>query len=142
MSELKSLVNATIENVKPELHDRPAITAYVVAKTLGHVFSLPSSAVENPYKFFRDTHIMNLHKHVSEVNEEIVVDVDEVESLILKIWIMRYRLVFEVNHPSVKDYIAALIKIGAADVPKPYTELMRKYKELCSGYDESYQVEE
>ena len=142
MSELKYLIEDTINETNAELGDRPTITNYVVANALGHIFSLPSSAVENPYKFFRDTHLINLHQKLSEVNEQVVVDVDEIESLILKIWIMRYRLVFETNHPQVKHYIASLIKLGAADVPKPYVELMKKYDTLSCKYASEIKIEE
>ena len=141
MSDLKYLVNDTINELNAELGDRPAITCYVIAKSLGHLFALPTSKVENPYKYFRDTHLLHLHEEVSKVNEEVVVDVDEVESLILKIWMMRYRLVHETNHPQVKHYIANLIKLGAADVPKPYVDLMNKYGQLTSNYADSVELE-
>lgn len=133
MNNIVEIIKSHIKDLNVELTDRAHALSYITARALGMQFALPTSKVENPYKYFRDTHQMNLHRLVSEINEEIVVDVDEVESLVLKLWLVRYRLVHEPTAAQVRDLLTNLVRTGVSDIPQIYTDIVNKYNGFEMG---------
>lgn len=144
MSNITEVIKGQLQDLNVELIDRAHALSYITARALGMHFTLPTSKVENPYKFFRDTHQVTLHRLVSEINEELVVDVDEVESLVLKLWLVRYRLVHEPYAVQVRDLLTNLVRNGVSDIPQVYTDIANKYNgfELAVFAGEYNTVEE
>lgn len=142
MSDLIHFVKDSLNTIKPNLEDRLDVTSFLVAQSLSGAFSLPTSAVEDPYKFFRDTHFVALQKAISDVNEEVMVDIEEVESIVLKLWVMRYRLVHDTNNYVVRKFINQLISCDTVNIPEKYRNMIKKYENLNKINIQHYNIEE
>lgn len=112
------------------LQDSPAATSFILAEALGNTLSLPSSAVKDGTQWFNVTHRTNLFKSLNEINEIHVIDMDEVEEITFKLWLTRYYLTHEPDHPSSQGLVRTLVENGTCSVPAAYTELTNKYRHL------------
>lgn len=113
-----------------ELCDRPAYNTLSVAKLLSRTLPLPTSAVDNPRVWYRNTLSLNLLQTLSDINEVYVLDLDETESLTYKLWEMRYQLVHGVNSPTVELLLNTLIKQGTVEVPESYVRMANQHDHL------------
>jgi len=130
MNKLSAKIVSHLRSKEVELADRNTAITYMASRCISSNLHLPTSTVENPFAYFRMTHTENIMEEINKINEDLVVDVDGIQSLISKMWILRYRLVHEPYSPQVRDVISTLIASGVSDIPKQYSELATKYDEL------------
>lgn len=97
--------------------DRTKVTSLMVADALATQLPLPTSRLDSPEGWYRNTLRANIGKALNCINEEHVIDMDIVEDLIFKLWIARYRLVHESTHPAVSSLLKNLVLCGEITDP-------------------------
>lgn len=130
MSNIATNINNILSQAGVSLSDRPAATALLVAETVGNLLTIPSSPVQDPRTHYLTTHRQVVNDQLSAINEECVIDIDEVESVAFKLWLTRYRLVHQPESMTAQKLMQALLENGAQDIPKRYTEISCKYRNL------------
>lgn len=133
MQNLIAAVNDILADQKVSLADRPAAVALLVAEAVGNSLPLPTSPVDDPFAYFRNTHQVNLNHTLDEVNKGCVIDIDEVEAVVFKLWLTRYRLVHQPENPRAQKLLKMLMDSGAEDIPARYTSLSQQYPALYAN---------
>lgn len=132
MKTLISEVRYYFESNQVKLSDRSGVTVYMVARYVAACLPLPTGKVSDPTAFFKDTNEVSMNQMLSEVNEVMPIDIDETESLILKLWTMRYNLVYCPNGVQSREVIDLVICSGkAGNVPAKLTELVQTYPSMA-----------
>lgn len=75
--------------------DREAFGAILISRTVAFSLALPSSPVTNPQYFYDAGHSDTVNSVLSKINEVQVIPVAMVQDQIRKVWLARYRMVFE-----------------------------------------------
>lgn len=110
------------------LADRSYLLSVALARAVAYRLPLPTSPIENPYLHFTTTHKANVEAVLGEVNERIVVDIDATCDLICRLWVFRYRLVFDTNNQAVRSFFDAMVKVGSRELPPKLSEWLIRYE--------------
>ena len=133
MRELIANIMDIVSEQKVSLTDRPAAVALLVAEAVGNTLAIPTSPVTDPTGYFRNMHQGQLNHMLDEINKICVIDIDEVESVVHKLWLTRYRLVHQPDSPRVQQLFKMLIETGCPDIPARYTNLTQQYRGLYAN---------
>lgn len=98
MSSMFSVANEIrrcMDNNQVPPKDRERFAVLVVSRLVAYHLELPSSPVSNVQEFYSTRLLPEVNDVVSALNEELVVPVAFLTELVRKIWIMRYRMVFD-----------------------------------------------
>ncbi|MND14865.1 hypothetical protein D3C81_483430 [compost metagenome] len=130
MLQIKPIASAlqfALDYGQVQFADRSKVTSLLVADALSTQLPLPTSAVDSPEAWYRNTIRMNLGRALNVINEQHVIDMDIVEDLVFKLWIARYRLVHEPTHPGVSSLLKNMVLCG--DITDPVSvQLAQQYK--------------
>jgi len=74
------------------------ITTVAVAYAIAKQLPLPSSKVENIEGFFKQTHGITVMKKISEINEFVIVNVNDLSDTVRKFYLARY---YVLNPPTL-----------------------------------------
>lgn len=88
-------IRRCMDNNQVPPKDRERFAVLVVSRVVAYHLELPSSPVSNVNEFYSVRLLPEVNDVVSALNEELVIPVAFVAELIKKIWIMRYRMVFD-----------------------------------------------
>lgn len=130
MNDIISSLNYILTSQAVELGDRPAATSLLVAEAVGNALPIPSSAATDVRTFYLTTHKQAVLDQLSCINEVTVIDIDEVESVVYKLWLTRYRFVHEPTAMQSQNLMQLFVEHGTADIPKRFSELSCKYRNL------------
>ncbi|MNU54526.1 hypothetical protein D3C71_435840 [compost metagenome] len=129
MLQIKPIATAlqfALDYGKVQFADRSKVTSLLVADALSTQLPLPTSAVDSPEGWYRNSIRMNLGRALNVINEQHVIDMDIVEDLVFKLWIARYRLVHEPTHPGVSSLLKNMVLCG--DITDPVSvQLAQQY---------------
>jgi hypothetical protein len=75
--------------------DREVFGAILISRTVAFSLALPSSPVTNPQYFYDAGHSDTVNSVLSKINEVQVIPVAMVQDQIRKVWLARYRMVYE-----------------------------------------------
>lgn len=107
---------------------RGAILSIALARAVGYSLDLPTSPVNeslnDPGMFYISNVQSFAEEIVSQVNEQIPVDVQKTCDLIKAVWTFRYRLVFNPSNPTVRAFLDGLVKVGSTEFPGYVSELL------------------
>lgn len=109
------------------MQDRTYTTALGVARALAYSLYLPTSEVEVPLAFFATQHLPTVNGILSQINEQIVINVELAITLTKKLWLFRYNVVFESDCPMVRSMLDTQIQCGSPEIPPNASEIFRKY---------------
>lgn len=109
---------------------RGAILSLGLARAIGYNLDLPTSPVDDPVTFYISNVQSLAETVVSQVNEQVAIDVRKTCDLIKAVWTFRYRLVYQANNPTVRAFLDGLVKVGSTEFPGYVSELM-----ICVGED-------
>lgn len=114
--------------------DRTKVVSLLVADALAAQLPLPSSAVDHPEAWYRNTLRINIGQALNVINEQHVIDMDIVENLVFKLWITRYRLCHDATHPAASSLLKNLLLCG--EVTDPVScEIANRYKCVYENRD-------
>lgn len=103
---------------------RGAILTLAIARSIGYALDLPAERTQDAGMFY----ISNLQGYVetivSQVNEQIAIDVERACDLIKSVWTFRYRLVYQPTNPTIRTFLDAIVKVGSSEFPGYVSELM------------------
>lgn len=111
------------------LEDRSYLLSVAFARAIAYRLSIPTSAVENPYAYFTETHRAAVDMLLGELNERVVLDMDATLDLVSRIWTFRYRMVYDARNPALRQFLDALIKVGSREIPPKVSEWMIRYQD-------------
>lgn len=114
---LATVIQNQLDWGKVQFSDRSRVTSLMVADALATQLPLPTSRLDNPDSWYRNTLRGNIGKALNCINEEHVIEMDVVEELVFKLWIARYRLVHEPTHPAVSSLLKNLVLSGEITDP-------------------------
>lgn len=123
LEELRASLD--LNNVKRE--DRGEMTNLLIAEAVGNALSMPSSPVENPISHFRLHHREMVMDTLSQINEQHVIDIDAVATIVFKLWTMRYRMVHKPGHATTKRLLGAMVRDGGFEIPPGLAKLANQY---------------
>lgn len=106
------------------LEDRSALLSVGFARALAYSLPLPTSQVDDVYRYFAETHKAHVDACFGQINEQLVLNIDAASDLCQRLWIFRYRLVFDANNASVRTFMDAVLKVGTREVPPAVSELL------------------
>jgi hypothetical protein len=119
---------------KVQFADRSKVTSLMVADALATQLPLPTSRLDAPESWYRNTLRANIGTALNTINEEHVIEMDVVEELVFKLWIARYRLVHEPTHPAVSSLLKNLVLCGEITDPAS-CQLAQQYKVVYENQD-------
>lgn len=125
--KLVLLIQQLVTSNQVNLIDLTAAGSFVLGEALGHSLALPTGAVANPTRWYKETHQTNVFNLLNSVNEIHVIDMDEVEEISFKLWLCRYTMVFCPESPTSQMLVHKLIESGACEVPARYVKLVNDY---------------
>lgn len=137
MREAISEIRAAMDHLNVRTEDRPAMTQLLVGEIVGNGLTVPSSPVENPITFFRLNHREQALKFLSEINEQLVIDIDATLEVAYKLWVTRYRLIHEPGSAVTKRLLSLMIRDGGYQIPPHLVELSNRYP---TAYANEYMV--
>lgn len=92
-----------------------------ISKSIAYHLPVPSTAVENPRKYFLEQHGVAVLDVVGDINEGIVIDTDKVKDLVYRIWKIRYDVVHVAMSVHFNDLVKMVKVNGVPD--KAYKDL-------------------
>ena len=110
------------------LTDSGAFMSLAFARAVAYRLPLPTSPVDNPFQYFVETHKVATENMVGEINEKMVVNIDATIDLLQRLWIFRYRMVFDMNNNACRAFLDAMVKVGSRELPPAVSELLIKYE--------------
>lgn len=129
------------------LQDRSYVLALGLARAIAYQLPIPSSPVDIPLSFFALQYLGQVNDVLSEVNEQIVINIELATSLVKKLWLLRYNVVFEMENATVRHLLDETIAGGSTEIPPHASEICRKFYnqglfgELCDVVKEAYSGE-
>ncbi len=111
------------------LQERGYLLTVAFARAVAYRLPLPAEPVENPYRYFIETHKAAAEEMLSEINERVVLDIDAAADLLQRVWIFRYRLVHDAHNVAVRNFLDAMIRVGSRELPPAVSELMVRCKD-------------
>jgi hypothetical protein len=127
MNTITARIQSTLRDANVALQDRARMTELLTAEAVANCLSIPSSPVENGTGFYISQHKVNVLEKLSAVNEHIVVDIDQAETLVLQLWLTRYRMVHQATDQRISRLMRIAIREGNYSIPKIYTEMAATY---------------
>lgn len=103
---------------------RGAVISLALARAIGYNLDLPTSPVNDPVTFYISNVQSLAETVVSQVNEQVAIDVRKTSDLIKAVWTFRYRLVYQAANPTVRSFLDGLVKVGSTEFPGYVSELM------------------
>ena len=101
----------------------PMITI-ALARAIGYGLQLPTSEVADPSIYYINNAQALAEAAVSQVNEQVAVDVTKACDLVRSVWLFRYRLVYQANNSTVRNFLDGLVRVGSTEFPGYVSELM------------------
>ena len=92
--------------------ERKQIHEVSLARALAVCLALPTSPVNSLSGYYNRTHQSGVNDILSQYNEHQLIDVKLVQSLVWKIYRLRYEFVFEPKLPSVRSAVDTLIMVS------------------------------
>lgn len=131
---IASVIQQQLDWGKVQFSDRSKVISLMVADALATQLPLPTSRLDNPESWYRNTLRTNIGKSLNLINEEHVIEMDTVEELVFKLWIARYRLVHEPTHPAISSLLKHLVLSG--EVTDPVScQLGQQYRVVYENQD-------
>lgn len=137
MLQIKPIATAiqrTLDCGEVQFADRTKVVSLLVADALSSQLPLPSSAVDHPEAWYRNTLRINIGQALNVINEQHVIDMDVVEELVFKFWIARYRLCHAPCHPAASSLLKQLMLCGEITDPVS-AEMAQRYKCVYENRD-------
>lgn len=122
-----AMIAGELDRFEVQLADRGFVLAIAVARAVAYSLPVPSGPVDNAQTFFTHTHLGDAEQMLSEVNEQVVLNIDTVTDLISRIWLFRYRLVYDCQNKAVKSFLDALIRTGTRELSPQVSEVLTRY---------------
>lgn len=116
------LINQYIAKTNVHLNERKYLVALGISRAIAYGLILPTSPVDSPSKYFVDNFKDGLDDQLSKINEVAIINIQETQELILKIWKMRYDLVFNSLSVDVQKLLDCRLIKGDDNVPNVYTD--------------------
>lgn len=135
-----------LDDAKLTPDKRGPLLSLALARAVGYSLDLPTSQVNDPASFYIGNVQTLAEQIVSQVNEQVSVDVLKTCDLIKAVWTFRYRLVYNANNPSVRAFLDSLVRVGSTEFPGYVSELMialpenNKLDYIASMIQEQYRV--
>lgn len=104
--------------------DRERFATLVLAKLISNQSQLPTSMVQSPYAYYEKFVSEQVDELIFTVNEVRVVDIETVRQLTKKMWIIRYRLVFDPTKLDLMHFITQTPNVGRDVIPPKYMEFL------------------
>lgn len=131
---IATVIQQQLDWGKVQFADRSKVTSLMVADALATQLPLPTSRLDAPESWYRNTLRANIGTALNTVNEEHVIEMDVVEELIFKLWLARYRLVHEPTHPAVSSLLKNLVLCG--EITDPVScQLGQQYRVVYENQD-------
>ena len=131
---IASAIQRALDCGEVQFADRCKVVSLLVADALSSQLPLPTSAVDSPEAWYRNTLRINIGKALNVINEQHVIDMDIVEELVFKLWITRYRLVHAPSHPAASSLLKNLVLCG--EITDPVScEIATRYKCVYENRD-------
>lgn len=121
-------VMSDLDRYEIPLEDRSYLLSVGFARALAYSLAIPTSKVEDPYKHFAETHKAYVDTCFGEINERLVLNIDAAADLCQRLWIFRYRLVYNADNTAVRSFLDAVVKVGSRELPPALSELLIKYQ--------------
>lgn len=122
-------IAAELDRFEVQLADRGFVLAIAVARAVAYRLPVPSSPVDNAQTYFKHTHLADVEQMLSEVNEQVVLNIDVATNLISGMWLFKYRLVYDCQNKAVRTFLDALIKTGTRELPPQVSEILIRYSQ-------------
>ncbi len=113
-----------MDDAQISAENRGPILTLAVARSIGYALDLPTQRVGDSGTFFISNLQSNVESVVSQVNEQIAIDVERTCNLVKAVWTFRYRLVYQPMNPTVRTFLDAIVKVGSTEFPGYVSELM------------------
>lgn len=110
------------------LTDSGAFLSLAFARAVAYRLPIPTSPVDNVYQYFIETHKVAVENMLAAINEKVVVNIDATMDLVQRVWIFRYRFVFDMNNNACRSFLDAMMKVGSRELPPAVSELLIKYE--------------
>ena len=127
MARIYSITSA-LDQLAVPLENRSRLLSIAFSRAVGYQLPLPTSPVEDAYRYYNETHKVGVEAQVAAINERIVLDIDATVDLTFRIWLFRYRLVYDSNNTAMRAFLDAAVKVGSRELPAPLSEWMIKYQ--------------
>lgn len=106
------LLRTAMDSAEVGLENREEIQTNLVAALIAATIEVPSSRLEsNPKLHFVNIHVGNVNEIIGCINEQVVINIDAVQTRVYEIWKERYELV----HFPIKGVTTALKAILPED---------------------------
>lgn len=109
-------ISAIVEQSCRGVSDISTTLGIAIARTVAYHLPLTTSRVDNPYVAFDTTAKAEALSILNDINEAYVIKIDDTLDLIQRLWVMRYRLVFEPSNEAVNSFITALMTVGSREL--------------------------
>lgn len=103
---------------------RPRLLALALARFIAYKLPIPVEAVPDPYIYFTTALKMGVDRDAAVFNERLVISMEAVAETTRRLWLVRYMLVHDVHNPSVRNFMDAMIRVGAPNIPASVSELL------------------
>ena len=117
-------VLSILESAEVPLAERQNLLSVAFARAMAYQLPIPGAAVEDAYDYFRSSYESKVNQHCCEINEQCVLDIDSTISLTQRIWLFRYRMVYDAGNVAVRQFLDAMIRVGTREVPPQVSELL------------------
>lgn len=104
--------------------NRGKLLSIALARAIGYSLQIPTSKVESPLTYYIAQEKTIADQAVSEVNEQMALDVEKTCQLIQAFWLFRYRVVYDAGNAAVRNFMDGLVKVGSREFPGYVSEFM------------------
>ena len=110
------------------LPDRSYVLALGLARAMAYRFPLPTSPVDIPLSYFTLQYQEVMSSFLSEVNEQMVLNIDLTVLLTKRLWMMRYDVLYDSDNVIIRDLLDKAVTSGSRQVPPNASEMYRRYE--------------
>jgi hypothetical protein len=120
-------VQNLLDTYSVALGDRSYMLALGLARCIAYDLPIPTTAVDVPLSYFALNHTATINDLLGDINEQVVINMELASSLIKKLWLMRYNVVYDSSNVAVQDVLDSIISKGSPELPPNMKEMYARY---------------
>lgn len=121
-------ISSDLDRYEIALGDRGYLLSVGYARALAYRLPMPTSPVADPYTYFAETHKAEIEETLGQINEKVVINIGAAADLTQRLWLFRYRLIFDCCNAAVRSFMDAMLKVGTRELPPAVSELLIRYE--------------
>jgi hypothetical protein len=116
------------EGVNVDSQKRQMVIEAAIARAIATNLQLPTSPLELGafQNHYANQHAIGVRDILSQINEVFVIRTKETESLTLKLYRLRYDLVFQPNDRKALEFFSAMSSVDDTVIPAPVAECIKE----------------